>query len=130
LTAGGNPDGNGAPRASSLAAQPRQSEDRKEQKRREAAERQSRTKEQRAQHQLVRALEKQISELEAKQTELAAELEKPESYAGGRAMQINRDLMHVVDDLAAKTAEWEAAAVKLEELDAPEATEVTNSSQT
>ena len=120
LTAGGNPDGNGTPRKTALAAPPRPPEDRKEQKRREAAERQARTKEQRAQHQLVRALEKQISELEVKQAELAAELEKPESYTGGRAMQINRDLMHVVDDLAAKTAEWEAAAVKLEELDAPE----------
>ena len=47
-------------------------------------------------------------------------MEKPESYQGGRAMQINRELMHVVDDLAAKTAEWESAAMKLEELDAPE----------
>ncbi len=95
--------------------------DRKEQKRREAAQRQARTTEQRVAHQLVRSLEKQIQELEAKQTELAAELEKPESYAGGRAMQINRELMEVVDELAAKTAEWEAAAVKLEELDVPEA---------
>lgn len=65
-------------------------------------------------------LEKQIQELETKQAELAAELEKPESYEGGRAMEINRELMHVVDDLAAKTAEWETAATKLTELDAPE----------
>ncbi len=99
--------------------------DRKEQKRREAAQRQARTKEQREQHQIVRTLEKQIQELEAKQGELAAELEKPESYAGGRAMQINRELMAVVDDLAAKTAEWETAAVKLEELETPEASAVT-----
>jgi ATP-binding cassette subfamily F protein 3 len=94
--------------------------DRKEQKRREAAQRQARSTEQRAQHQLVRKLEKEIQDLEAKQAELAAELEKPESYTGGRAMQINRELMAVVDELAAKTTEWEAAAVKLEELDAPE----------
>ena len=35
-------------------------------------------------------------------------------------MQINRELMHVVDELAAKTIEWEAAATKLTQLDAPE----------
>ena len=94
--------------------------DRKEQKRREAAARQARSGEQRAQHALVKKLEKEIQALELKQTELAAELEKPESYAGGRAMQINRELMEVVDELAAKTTEWEAAAVKLEELETPE----------
>jgi ATP-binding cassette, subfamily F, member 3 len=87
--------------------------DRKEQKRLEAEQRQSRSKEKRAEHQYVRELEKQIQQLEARQIELAAELEKPESYEGGRAMQINRELMEVVDALAAKTPEWEAAATKL-----------------
>jgi ATP-binding cassette subfamily F protein 3 len=94
--------------------------DRKEQKRLEAKQRQARSNETRAAHQLVRNLEKEIHDLEIKQAELAAELEKPESYAGGRAMQINRELMEVVDNLAAKTVAWEAAAVRLEELDAPE----------
>jgi ATP-binding cassette subfamily F protein 3 len=119
LTAGSGMAQPEAPKAQPKPAAP--AIDRKEQKRREAAQRQARSTEQRAQHQLVRSLEKQIQELEAKQAELAAELEKPESYAGGRAMQINRELMEVVDELAARTAEWEAAAVKLEELETPEA---------
>ena len=125
LTAGGHPDGNvggqfgGGSRA---AAPPYPNQSRKDQKRLEAQQRQARANEKRAAQQRVRELEKQIQELETKQVELAAELEKPESYEGGRAMRINRELMHVVDDLAAKTAEWEAAATKLAELDAPEGT--------
>jgi ATP-binding cassette subfamily F protein 3 len=93
---------------------------RKEQKRAEAEQRQARARARRDQLQVVRGLEKQISELETKQAELANELEKPESYAGGRAMQINRELMHVVDELAAKTAEWETAATQLAELETPD----------
>jgi ATP-binding cassette, subfamily F, member 3 len=115
LTAGSAPTAN-----ASWANSDNRGVDRKEQKRAEAEQRQARSKGRRAQQQLVHQLEKQIHELEAKQTELAAELEKPESYAGGRAMQINRELMHVVDDLAAKTAEWEAAATKLASFDATE----------
>ena len=115
LTAGAAPTAN-----ASSANNESRGIDRKEQKRLEAEQRQARSKERRTQQQLVHKLEKEIHQLEAKQTELAAELEKPESYAGGRAMQINRELMHVVDDLAAKTAEWEAAATKLASLDATE----------
>lgn len=127
LTAGGalrdtwnvNSDGDPGVR-SRTAPQPAANVDRKQQKRLEAEQRQARANEKKAAQKRVRDLEKEIHDLEVKQTELAAELEKPESYAGGRAMQINRELMHIVDDLAAKTTEWEAAAIKLEELDAPE----------
>ena len=63
-------------------------------------------------------MEKEIAELEAKEKELAAELEKPESYAGGRAMQINRDLMHIHDRLPLATAEWEATATELAQFEA------------
>jgi ATP-binding cassette, subfamily F, member 3 len=94
--------------------------DRREQKRLEAEARNARAKEKRAQQQLVRELEKQIHELEARQAELTAELEKPETYEGGRAMQVNRELMHVVEDLAARTGEWEAAATTLAQFDSPE----------
>jgi ATP-binding cassette, subfamily F, member 3 len=87
--------------------------DRKEQRRLEAEQRQARAKERRSHEQRVKKLEAEIHELEAKQVELTAELEKPETYANGRANQVNRELMHVVDDLAARTAEWEAAATKL-----------------
>jgi len=118
LTAGSDPSGNGATRPQ--ASRPPEIS-RKEQKRLEAEKRQSRSKEQRAQHQIVREYEKEIQELEKRQATLAAELEQPESYAGGRAQQINRELMEVVDDLAAKTAQWEAAATKLAEMETNEA---------
>jgi ATP-binding cassette subfamily F protein 3 len=96
--------------------------DRKEQKRAEAAQRQARSNEKKTAQKRVRDLETQIHDLEVKQADLAAELEKPENYSGGRAMQINRELMEVVDQLAEKTAEWEAAATKLAELETPEDT--------
>ena len=88
--------------------------DRKEQKRIEAQQRQARSGEKKAQQQLVHKLEKEIQELEAKQVELTAELEKPETYEKpGRAQEINRELAHVQERLATATPEWEAAEIKL-----------------
>jgi ATP-binding cassette subfamily F protein 3 len=88
--------------------------DRKEQKRLEALQRQSRSGEKKAQQQLVHKLEKEIQELEAKQVELTAELENPETYnKPGRAQEINRELAHVQGRLATATPEWEAAESKL-----------------
>ena len=50
----------------------------------------------------------QIATLEGKQRDLTAELEKPETYeSGGRAVELNRDLLTVADDLARLNAEWE-----------------------
>ena len=67
----------------------------------------------------VGKLEKNVSELEAKQNEITAELEKPETYAQpGRAQHLNRELSATVDLLQAATAEWEAAATRLSELEA------------
>jgi len=87
---------------------------RKEQKRLEAEQRQARSRERKAQQQLVHQLEKEIQTLEARQTELTAELEKPETYEkAGRAQQINRELADVQHRLEALTPEWEAAAGKL-----------------
>jgi len=89
----------------------------KEQKRLEAEQRQARSRARQEQQQLVRDLEKEISGLEKKQTELAAELEKPETYQQpGRAMEINRDLIYTQERLAELTPEWEAAATKLEDI--------------
>jgi ATP-binding cassette subfamily F protein 3 len=87
--------------------------DRKEQKRIEAEQRQARSRKRQELQKRIAALEKEISELEAKEKELATELEKPESYAGGRAMQINRELMHVHDRMAGANTEWEAAGTEL-----------------
>jgi ATP-binding cassette, subfamily F, member 3 len=87
----------------------------KEQKRLEAEQRQAKSRARREQQEQVRRLEREIAELEKKQVELTAELEKPETYqTPGRAMEINRELMHSQDRLAALTPEWEAAALRLE----------------
>jgi ATP-binding cassette subfamily F protein 3 len=97
----------------------RPSADRKEQKRLEAGQRQARSRERKAQQQIVHRLEKEIAELEARQVELTAELEKPETYGkSGAALQINRELTHDMEDLKRLTGEWEQAASKLAELDA------------
>jgi ATP-binding cassette subfamily F protein 3 len=90
----------------------------KEQKRQEAEQRQLRSKARNEQKQLVTSFEKEISSLEQKQTELTAELEKPETYQKpGRAMEINRELIYVQERLAEIGPEWEAAAGKLADLD-------------
>ncbi|MGH7952449.1 MAG: ribosomal protection-like ABC-F family protein, partial [Limisphaerales bacterium] len=74
----------------------RPSLDRKEQKRIEAQQRQARSSQRKAEQQRVHQLEKEIQTLEARQTELTAELEKPETYGkNGRAQQINRELADV-----------------------------------
>lgn len=90
--------------------------DRKEQRRIEAEQRQARSRKKQDAQKRVATLEKEIAELETKEKELTAELEKPESYAGGRAMQINRELMHIHDRLAEANTEWEAAGIELENL--------------
>ncbi|HLZ53381.1 MAG TPA: ATP-binding cassette domain-containing protein, partial [Verrucomicrobiae bacterium] len=87
--------------------------DRKEQRRAEAEQRQARSRQKREIQQRIAAREKEIAELEAREKELTAELEKPENYAGGRVMQINRELMEVHGHLAAANAEWEKAGTEL-----------------
>ena len=66
----------------------------------------------------VGRLEEQVSKLEAKQNDLTAELEAPETYTvPGRAQHLNRELTSVVDELGAATAAWEKAAGELAELE-------------
>src|SRR5262249_16790691 len=87
---------------------------RRDQKRVEAEQRQSRSRERRAQQQIVDELEKQIQQLELRQNELIMELEKPETYEQpARAMQINRELVDVQEQLARVNPEWEEQATKL-----------------
>ena len=96
--------------ASGNAPTPRKS---KEQKRAEAEARQAQSRIRKEHEARVSSLEMQIATLEGKQRDLTAELEKPETYeSGGRATEINRDLMAVTDGLARLTAEWEALAAK------------------
>jgi ATP-binding cassette subfamily F protein 3 len=85
----------------------------------QAEERQARSKERKQQQQLVHELEKEVTRLEAKQAELTAELEKPETYQEpGKAMQVNRELTNVLENLSKTTRDWETAATKLAEVEA------------
>jgi ATP-binding cassette, subfamily F, member 3 len=96
--------------SSGNAPTPRKS---KEQKRLEAEQRQEQSRIRKEHEARVSSLEMQIATLEGKQKELTAELEKPETYdSGGRAVELNRDLMTVAASLARLTAEWEALAAK------------------
>ncbi|MGA2280905.1 MAG: ABC-F family ATP-binding cassette domain-containing protein [Verrucomicrobiota bacterium] len=93
--------------------------DRKEQRRVEAGHRQARSRKRREIQERIAALEKEIAGLESREKELTAELEKPETYTtGGRAMQINRELMEVHDRLAGANAEWEKAGTELTQFEA------------
>jgi ATP-binding cassette, subfamily F, member 3 len=86
----------------------------REQKRAEAEERKAAAKAQRERQKKVEQLEMRIMHLEGKQKELSMELEKPEAYAqGGAAMQLNRELMSVQEELERTTAEWEALAASI-----------------
>ncbi len=66
----------------------------------------------------VGLLEKKVSELEAKQSEITAALEDPASYADkGKFHHLNRELSTVVDQIATATAAWETAVTKLAEME-------------
>ncbi|HEY4283497.1 MAG TPA: ABC-F family ATP-binding cassette domain-containing protein [Chthoniobacterales bacterium] len=83
----------------------------REERRAAAEERKVEAKARREHEKKVHDLETQILTLEGRQKELTVELEKPETYeAGGAAMQLNRELLAVAEDLARVTREWEAAA--------------------
>ena len=66
----------------------------------------------------VGQLEKRVVELEAKQAEITAALEAPETYADkGKFHHLNRELSTIVDQITAATTEWEQAATKLAEME-------------
>jgi ATP-binding cassette subfamily F protein 3 len=103
----------------SRMAASRPSLDRKEQRRVEAGHRQARSRKKREIQERMTGLEKKIVELESRQKELTTELEKPETYAtGGRATQINRELMEVHDRLAGANAEWERVGTEMAQFEA------------
>ncbi len=92
---------------------------RKEQRRLEAEQRQARSRERQVRQRAVDSLEREITELEARQNELTDELEQPETYEQpGRPMQINLELKEIAERLPHATADWEAAAIRLTELEA------------
>jgi ATP-binding cassette subfamily F protein 3 len=62
----------------------------------------------------VGKLEEQVVSLEARQNELTAALEAPETYAQpGQAQHLNRELTAIVNQLTAATTAWEEAATRL-----------------
>jgi ATP-binding cassette subfamily F protein 3 len=66
----------------------------------------------------VGQLEKRVVELEAKQAEITAALEAPETYADkGKFHHLNRELSTIVDEITAATTAWEDAATKLTEME-------------
>ncbi len=85
----------------------------REKKRVEQEARKAEAKAKRDHEKRVHDLEMQIAALETQQQRLTAELEDPASYdAGGRAVQINRELQGVASDLARVTREWETLAAQ------------------
>jgi ATP-binding cassette subfamily F protein 3 len=116
LTAGTNSGGSSSP-SKKLRTETETGPSRKEQKRVEAEQRQARSRQRKTQQELVQRLETEIQQLESRQTELTAELEKPETYQiPGKAQQLSREVVHVREELERLTPEWEAAASKLAEM--------------
>jgi ATP-binding cassette subfamily F protein 3 len=82
-----------------------------DQRRADAERRKAEAKAKRDREARARELEMQILTLEGRQRELAAELEKPETYEkGGAATSLNRELLDITADLQRLTAEWESFA--------------------
>jgi ATP-binding cassette subfamily F protein 3 len=91
----------------------------KEQKRAEAEARAARSAPLRALKAKVTALEKEIADLEARQAELTAALEAPETYTEhGRAQTLNRELSTTVDRIRGATTNWERASGELARMEA------------
>ena len=89
----------------------------KAQKRAEAELRKAAAQVRREREKRVNELEMQIMTLEGRQKELTAELENPAAYEpGGNAVQINRELSAVSDDLKRLSAKWEVASAELQAL--------------
>ncbi len=85
----------------------------KEQKRAEAEVRQALSKVKKEHEAKVVSLEMQIAAKEGRQKEIAAEMEKPETYeSGGAAMNLNRELLAVTEALERLTVEWETLSAQ------------------
>ncbi|HUA69173.1 MAG TPA: ABC-F family ATP-binding cassette domain-containing protein [Candidatus Saccharimonadales bacterium] len=117
LTSNGGGGNDVLQKSAAVPAANRPSVDRKEQKRLEAEQRQARSNQRKAQQQIVHRLEKEIQELETRLKDLTAELENSATYEKpGRAVEVNRELLHAQERLAELNPEWEAAAGKLAEM--------------
>jgi ATP-binding cassette subfamily F protein 3 len=106
---------NGATKPQTTQAAPTGMRASREQRRAEAEQRKTDARSKREHEKRVHEIEMRIATLEARQSELTAELEKAETYErGGTAMELNRELLGVTDELARLTREWEALALAAE----------------
>jgi ATP-binding cassette subfamily F protein 3 len=104
-----------AAQQASQTAAPAGMREMREQRRAEQEQRKTEAKAKREREHKMSQLEMHLATLSAKQKALAAELEKPETYAaGGDAVRINRDLETVTDEIERLTAKWEELAAKVE----------------
>jgi len=100
------------------ANETRPARERSEQKRLAAERRQARSRELRAAREVVDRFEEQIAALETRQADLTAALENPQTYEQTRrTLELTRETREVVSELDRLTAEWEAAATRLAELE-------------
>ena len=103
-----------APANPAVSAPPAQRKS-KEQKRAEAEARSAVSKEKRDREARVRELEREIARLEARQRQLAAELEDEAIYQQpGKPQELNRELTAVTNLLERTTREWESTAAAVE----------------
>ena len=90
----------------------------REARKRESADRAARAKALREKQKALAAAEAKVLALEGKQTELTVAMEGPEPYQNpSLALQLNRELMHVQEQLAEANAAWEALALEVGELE-------------
>jgi ATP-binding cassette subfamily F protein 3 len=92
----------------------------KEQRRAEAEARKAANKAARDAAARLKSTEEEITTLESRQRELAAELEDPESFKNGRAFDLNRELADLQERLSKVMEEWEQLSALVP---APEVTE-------
>ncbi len=89
----------------------------KEQKRAEAQARQQAANARKAREQKVHEIEEEITRLEERQREIAAELEDPETYKNStKAVELNRELEGIKGSLSYLNKDWEEAAAELASL--------------
>jgi ATP-binding cassette subfamily F protein 3 len=98
----------------------------KEQKRKEAEERQAVSAARKKAREHLEKLEREIAALETRHKEIVALLEAPETYAGGDAMKLNRELIENAERTLRLTEEWEDATADVAALNPP-ASAVTSS---
>ncbi|MGI9086321.1 MAG: ribosomal protection-like ABC-F family protein [Chthoniobacterales bacterium] len=83
----------------------------REQRRAESEQRKAEAKVKRDREKRAQEIEMHILTLEGRQKEVAAELEKPETYErGGAAMELNREMLSISAEMERANKEWEALA--------------------